>query len=208
MRPASRSISRARALGYIEQIDELAPRHRLRRLRLLLRAARRHDAGAALPGSRARRSPSSTDDEDAQDWQRDRIRAEIARTHLPGSARGRRPREFAAGVVDSETGEVDAVQARLVDAEASTSSSRRSRPPRHRRLRRRCATRSRRARSSSTASTPTPSGARASERDRGLLGQAPAQAAHRAARWSSPDSRSSAAIRRKALELVDEAGGS
>ncbi len=67
----------------------------------------------------ARKIADTTDDESlesAQDWQRDRIRAEIASTYvwlgMPGRAA-----PFEAGIVDSEAGRVDAMKVQFFDGE-------------------------------------------------------------------------------------------
>src|SRR5262245_29088529 len=62
----------------------------------------------------ARKISERSDDEDAQDWQRDRIRASIART-LILLGEGARANEFANGLADSEAGRVQAARAQVID---------------------------------------------------------------------------------------------
>ena len=65
----------------------------------------------------ARKISERSDDEDAQDWQRDRIRASIART-LILLGEGARANEFAEGLADSEAGRVQSARAQVIDEAA------------------------------------------------------------------------------------------
>jgi hypothetical protein len=62
----------------------------------------------------ARKASEHSDDENAQDWQRDRIRAGIART-LVVLGQGEQANEFSRDLADSEAGRVQSARARVLD---------------------------------------------------------------------------------------------
>lgn len=98
-----------RALGYIQGIEDW--RRGTAYADLAFYCAQHDDAADARRFVElARQVSEQPQDEGAQDWPRDRIRVKIARTYA-WLGEPQRAAEFEAGVVESESGKVDAVRA-------------------------------------------------------------------------------------------------
>ncbi len=106
-----------RALGYIEKIDNW--RRGAGYADFALYCARHGDTAEVQHYLDLARQTAETaaKDEDSQDWQIDRIRVKMAQTHA-WLGQTKQASKLEAGVVDSETAKVAAVQAMRIDAAA------------------------------------------------------------------------------------------
>ncbi len=106
----------ARALGYLEQIENW--RRGACYADLAFYCAQNGHAASVQPYlDLARQLSDNPTEENPQSWQRDRVRVKIARTHaLLGQTR--LAAEFQAGVVEAESGKVDAVEATFLAPDA------------------------------------------------------------------------------------------
>lgn len=102
------------ALAFLDQIPNW---RRGAAYAALARWCARHGVDEPIEGYLARASEIADEvmrDEDGQEWRRDRIRVEIASTYAE-LGRTEDAARFASGVVDSEAGKVEAVEARFLD---------------------------------------------------------------------------------------------
>jgi tetratricopeptide (TPR) repeat protein len=107
-----------RALAYVEKIDNW--RRGVGYADFAFYCARHGDTAEVQQYlDLANQVSEKTQGDDAQDWQRDRIRVKIASTHaILGQTE--KAAQFESGTVDSESGKVDAARAMVSDADAFT----------------------------------------------------------------------------------------